>query len=122
MISYAALLSLALLFNARDIRMLALSAMLGVGIFLPIPPVHFYLICALGEALIGLIAIRLVTPASLFIARVSLLLMAFHFMGWLLDGYPLSSPYHFLVRICEHAELLSCIALSKPILKRFDYA
>lgn len=102
--------------------MLALSAVIGCGVFLPVPASYFYLVCALGEALIALLALQLKTPASMFVVRVSLLLMAFHFLGWLLNGYPATSPYHLLVRICEHAELLSCIALSKPILKRFSHA
>jgi len=85
--------------------MLALSAVVGAGVFAPVPDESFYLVCAMGELLIGLIAYHLDTQASRPIMRISAILMMLHCLGWLLDGYPPDSPYHYLVGISEHAEL-----------------
>lgn len=118
MASYAILLALALSFNLGNVRMLALTLIVGAGIFAPVPDAQFYLICALGEALIGLLAYRIAADASLIVVRISAVLVLFHVLGDLLNGYPPTSPYHLLVRICEHAELLACIILSRPFTKR----
>ncbi len=121
MISYAVLLALAIAINAGDMRMLALSAVIGAGIFAPVPAENFYLICALGEILIALLAYRFQANASRFIIRISTLLVASHGLGWWLNGYPASSPYHFIVKISEHAELLACILLSNPVIKKMNH-
>lgn len=122
MISYAILLCFALALNASDRRMLALTVLVGAGIFAPVPAANFYLICILAEALIALIALRLATRASGPIVKISTLLVAFHALGWLLDGYPITSPYHIMVQICEHAELAMCILLSNPTLRKVQHA
>jgi hypothetical protein len=119
MISYAVLALLATLLNWQDGRMLSLVALVTAGIFAPVPDANFYLICADGEVLIGLLAFRLGATASRPVLRISALLVIFHGLGYLLNGYPPASPYHVLVRICEHAELLACIVMSGPILKRW---
>lgn len=119
MISYAILALIAAVFNLRDWRMLALTALVTVGVFAPVPNANFYLICALGEALIGLVAYRINATASRSVWRISILLMVFHGLGYLTNGYPLSSPYHIVVKICEHAELIFCILLSDLITKRW---
>jgi len=118
---YAALLTAALALNWNQPRMLLLSLLIGVGVFAPVQADYFYLICAFGESIIGLLAYCLAAPASRFVCRVSILLVAFHGLGWWLDGYPPSSPYHLMVKICEHAELLACILLSRPITKMVTY-
>jgi hypothetical protein len=120
--SYGALLAIALAVNWNHQRMLLLALVIGLGVFAPVPAAHFYLVCALGEALIGLLAYRIAAPASRFVWRVSALLVAFHALGWWFDGYPPASPYHLMVKICEHAELLACIFLSHPLLKRANHA
>jgi hypothetical protein len=112
MISYEILTALALLANRNDRPMLMLSLVLGLGMFAPVPAPHFYLICALGEVLIALLALKLEAAASLFVVRVSCILVFLHGLGAWLNGYPPDSPYHLLVKICEHAELISCILLS----------
>jgi hypothetical protein len=99
--------------------MLCLSALVTAGIFAPVPAANFYLVCALGEVLIGLLAFRIRAAASRPVLRISALLVIFHGLGYVLNGFPVNSPYHIVVRICEHAELLACIALSGPILKRW---
>ncbi len=121
MTSYVALLMLALAINAGDIKMLALSAVIGVGIFSPVPAPCFYLICALGELLIALLAYRLDAAASPVIVRISIILIVLHFLGFILDGYPPGSPYHILVKTFEHAELLACIFLAQPIIKKLHH-
>lgn len=118
MTSYAVLLALALLLNIGNVRMLMLTLIIGVGIFAPVPNAHFYLICALGEALIGLLAYRIATEASRPIVRISAVLVLFHALGYWLNGYPPSSPYHLLVYLSEHAELLVCSLLSRPFTKK----
>jgi hypothetical protein len=117
--SYAILALIAMAINLRDLRMLALTLFVTADIFAPIPAVNFYLICALVDSLNGLLAYRINAAASRPVWRISILLVIFHGLGYFLNGYPISSPYHIVVKICEHAELLSCILLSNPIAKRF---
>lgn len=119
MTSYAVLALIATVFNLRDRKMLALTALVTAGIFAPVPAANFYLVCALGEALIGLLAFRIGAAASRPVWRISALLVLFHGLGYLLNGYPPASPYHIIVQICEHAELVVCILLSGPITKRW---
>ena len=122
MISYYILTLIAIAFNFRDNRMLALTILVSASIFVPVPAEHFYLTCSLCDALIGLLALCIGGIAARPVWRISVLLVAFHFLGYLLNGYAQSSPYHTIVRICEHAELLACILLSSPIIKRLKNA
>lgn len=101
--------------------MLGLSAGVGIGIFLPIPDAYFYLICALVECLVLLLALYLNANASKVVVRISVLLVLFHSLGWIFNGYQPESPYHIMVKISEHAELLACILLSRPITKMVTY-
>jgi len=118
MASYAVLLLIAVGLNLRDQRMLALTALVGVGVFAPVPDANFYLVCALGETAITLLAFRIAAPASKLIGRISVVLVGCHALGYLLNGYPPSSPYHILVKLCEHAELLACVLFSNPFTER----
>ncbi len=122
MTSYAVLLCVALALNISDRRMRALTVVVGIGIFAPVPGPNFYLICMLGEMLIALVAWRLDARASGVVVRISTLLVAFHALGWWLNGYPVTSPYHIMVQICEHAELIMCALLSNPITRKAYYA
>jgi len=99
--------------------MLALSLVVGAGIFFPVPDALFYPICMMLELLVGLLAYRIACPASKMIVRMSALLFVFHILGWMLNGYPVASPYHMLVKATEHAELLACILMSKIITNRW---
>lgn len=101
--------------------MLALSLVVGAGIFAPIPDPLFYLICMLVELLIGLLALRIDAQASALVVRMSAMLFVFHGLGWALDGYPAASPYHAAVKFLEHAELALCCLFSRPILARCNY-
>lgn len=122
MITYPLLVAVALAVNLRSPRDLALAAVVSAGVLAPVPAVHFYLICALGEVLIALIALNLATAATRPIVRISTLLVACHAMGYLFNGYPILSPYHLSVKLCEHAELLTCIWFSPPFTRRFARA
>jgi hypothetical protein len=99
--------------------MLVMTLVVGAGIFFPVPDAGFYLVCVLIEILVLLLAIRIDAQSSSLVVRMSCLLIAFHGLGWLLDGYPVGSPYHMGVKLLEHAELVACILLSNPITKRF---
>lgn len=120
--AYPLLVAVALLANLRDARRLALAAVVGAGVMVPVPAANFYLICALGEILIALIALNLDVAATRPIVRISTLLVSCHAMGYLFNGYPLLSPYHLAVKLCEHAELLVCIWFSPPLTRRFTRA
>ena len=118
MTTYAVLLCLALALNTSDRRMLALTVAVGVGIFVPVPGANFYLFCMLGEMLIALVAGRLNARASGPVMQISSILVVFHALGWWLNGYPSNSPYHLMVQICEHGELVMCILLSNPFTRK----
>ncbi|WP_443700156.1 hypothetical protein [Pseudomonas sp.] len=98
--------------NIGNWRMLVLTLAVGAGIFAPIPDAHFYAVCVLVECFVAASAIIIEAPASKLVFRVSMMLVLFHFLGWWLDGYPPESPYHLLVKILEHAELVACILMS----------
>lgn len=121
MLSYAVLLAVALVLNLRDRKMLTLTALVGVGVFAQVPDAYFYLVCALGELLIALIAIYIAAPASGMIVRISTVLVGCHFLGYLLNGYPQTSPYHILVKLCEHAEIGACILFSRALTRKSCY-
>lgn len=116
--SYALLLLLSVACNLRDSKMLWLTALVGLAVFVPVPPGSFYAFCAVGELAVALLAYALAADASKVIWRISTLLMLFHGCGYLFDGYPIESPYHMLVKIAEHAELVACILLSHPFTGR----
>lgn len=122
MISYAIIFALALAFNARDRRMLALSLVVACGIFVPIPEENFYLMCMGAEAMVAFAAHRIDTTASAMIIRISFMLSCLHVLGWVLNGYPPDSPYHISVKLLEHAELVLCCLFSRPIYKRCFHA
>jgi len=70
------------------------------------------------EILVALLAIYIACHASIMIVRLSALLVIMHIIGWIFNGYPIDSPYHYMVRFLEHAELIACIWFSPPIIRR----
>lgn len=122
MISYAILLCMALALNSKCLRMLALSSVVGIGIFIPIPDTGFYVWCSLVEVCVCILAYIFSANASQIVMRCSVMLILFHVLGWWLNGYMPDSPYHLMVKITEHAELAACILLSHKITKRFFHA
>jgi hypothetical protein len=95
-----------------------MCVVVGFGISVPIPDHNFYGWCALVEIFVAASSILLRTPSSAPIFGISLLLCIFHYLGYKLNGYPVESPYHFVVKIAEHAELIACAVFSKPFLGR----
>jgi hypothetical protein len=120
--TYLILLLVAGYLNVRsdDWRMMAMCVAVGFGISVPIPDLFFYQWCALAETFVGIFALSIRTSASLPVFSLSLCLGILHFLGYKFDGYPAESPYHFLVTIAEHAELVACIVFSKPFLGRLS--
>lgn len=121
------LMALAVSLNIKDRAALALSLIVGLSAVLPVlmfvnTAVQFYAFCAVVEILVAVCALWLRTTASRYIVTACLTLIAYHFLGWHLDGYPVHSPYHLLVKIAEYAELFACVLLSKPILGLIRHA
>lgn len=110
--SYEILLGLAILFNFRRPRALALIAVVGIGIFTPIPREHFYAWSALVEIIVFVFSFMVGGPKSQAVAFFCVLLIITHFMGYYMDGYHERS-YHYMVRIYEHSELLVCMLGSR---------
>lgn len=101
---------------ADDWRGMLMCVVVGFGISVPIPDVHFYAWCATVELIVVIGAIILRTPATQPIYAIALCLIVLHYLGYKLNGYLPESPYHFLVKIAEHAQLVACILFSQLIL------
>lgn len=120
------LLAAGLILNCADRRMLALTALVGASIFLPVPretAEQFYLFCIVAETAIGLAAVALRNSAGVLIAETCALLVVAHIMGYALDGHPPFSPYRVIVKLLEVSQLVACVALSPvlaPILRNHD--
>ena len=86
------------------------------------PPMHsyelFYFFCAVSEMCVGLVALLCRSNASTAVAILCAALIVMHVFGAVLDGYPPMSPYRIIVPLLEHAEILACILLSKPLIDR----
>lgn len=119
------LLAVALVFNWGDRRAICLTLIVGLSLIIPVAAfttrANFYLVCALFEVLIALLALRINTRASDFIVGVCFLLVAFHITGWMVGGHKIDSPYRLLAKIAEYAEIIACIAFAKPILRLLKY-
>lgn len=126
LLACGAILATGLVLNVGDRRMLALTAMVGVGVFLPVPSesaFQFYASCIAIELMVGVVAFALRAPASLLVIEVCALLVAAHTMGYALDGHPPFSPYRVIVKLLEVSMLAVCVALSPivaPILRNHD--
>ncbi len=117
--SYAILLGAGLIANLRDWRMLVLTILVGINIFVPIPSdtsTQFYFCCILAELFLILGALLVDSKASILVVEVATVLIVAHIMGNALDGYPALSPYRIIVKICEYAQLFICIVFSQGIL------
>lgn len=114
MVSYVLIMLFSLWLNRRDKGMLLLTLVVSGGIFLQIPDQNFYKWCIFVEVMVCIFANVINVSASRVVIWMSISLIVMHYCGYKLDGYPEDSPYHILVKICEHAELASCILLSRP--------
>ena len=122
MMAYALLLCLGLWSNRLDARHLALTFIVGAGVFLPLPdfsntPKLFYLSCLAGELCIMLAALRRFDCMGQVITYLSILLCICHVVGFFIGPQPHLSPYRVVVPLLEYAELVTCAITSKPALK-----
>lgn len=116
--SYAVLVVIGAILNFKDWRMLGLTLLIALNVFMPIPSdtaFSFYFCCALAELAVIAGALQLKTPASLLVVEVSIVLIIAHLMGYALDGYDALSPYRLIVKLCEYSQLFTCIFLSPVI-------
>lgn len=126
LIACGVLLATGLFVNRSDRRMLALTALVGVSIFIPVPretAEQFYLFCAAAELTVAFSAYALRARAAGAIVDLCVLLVIVHAMGYAMDGSPPFSPYRGIVKLLEIMQLVSCIALSPvlaPILRNKD--
>lgn len=122
MLGYAILLLFALGLNWGAWRMMALVGVIGAAYFAPVDTAgltqgQFYLICCLCEILVGLLAYRIAASASFAVIGICASMVVFHAIAWLVGGYAPSSPYRILLPICEYAQIVACIVLSKPMMR-----
>lgn len=117
--SYAVLLGAGLIANYRDWRMLALTVLIGVNVFIPIPgssAFEFYGYCILAELCVIIGATFLQTRSSIIVIELATVLIALHVMAYYIDGHPPLSPYRVLVKLCEYALLCTSIIFSQGFL------
>lgn len=128
LLACGALIATAVVLNIRDVRMLALTVLVGATVFLPVPShtqMQFYGTCILVELCVLAWCVFLPSRASSLMIHIVLLMVVAHFMGWILDGSPPLSPYRVIVKVLEISQLLACVALSPvltPILRNRDAA
>lgn len=119
--AYACLLAVALTLNRKDRRMLALTALVGVSIFIPVPrdtALQFYTFCIAAECVVALVALRIGGRGSIAIAELCVLLVIAHLMGYALNGHPPFSPYRVIVKLLETSQLVCCIVASPYLAAR----
>ena len=125
-IACAAFFFSGLVLNFLDRRMLALTVMVGVSVFIAVPSdtaEQFYAFCIAAETLVALLAWGLRSEAGALVATLCVLLIVAHCMGYAVDGSTPLSPYRVIVKILEFSQLLVCVALSPvlaPILRNQD--
>lgn len=123
-----ALLALALILNWRSARMLALTFLVGVSIFVPVPRMTaevFYTFCIVMEIAVAAAAWALDDDSSAgeWMALICVLLVITHIFGYVQDGSGPFSPYRMIVKILEVSQLVACVVLSPiaaPLLRNRD--
>jgi hypothetical protein len=121
--AYAILLGLGVYLNRHDRRMLALTFVIGVSVFLPVPrqtAFAFYTFCIIAELLVALIAWRLNTRATELVIGICAVLVLAHVMGYILNGHPSLSSYRVIVPLLESAQLLTCVCMSPSLYARLQ--
>lgn len=128
LVACGALLATAVVLNVRDVRMLALTLLVGATIFMPVPAytqAQFYGTCIGAELVVLAFCVLMSSRASCVMIHIVLAMIVAHFMGWMLDGSPPLSPYRVIVKVLEFSQLAVCVALSPvltPILRNRDAA
>ena len=119
--AYALMLALALYLNRHDRRMLGLTVVVGLSVFLPVPKssaLAFYGFCFVAELVVILLALRLHAQGSELIVSLCVVLELAHVMGYILNGYPPLSSYRAIIPILESAQLVTCICMSPALYAR----
>lgn len=120
------ILLLGMALNGQDRRMLFLTALVGIGFFIPAPTdsaSSFYIWVIYVDTIVGILALFLQAKASVMVAELSVLLVIAHIMGYAWDGSLPFSPYHIIVKILEVSQIGACVALSPvlaPVLRNQD--
>lgn len=126
LLACGALLLIGLAVNLPDRRALALTALVGAAVFVPVPresAFQFYSFCMLGEIVVAVSALVSRAPAASAIMNLCVLLIIAHVLGYALDGSPPFSPYRGIVKLLEVTQLAMCIVLSPvlaPLLRNHD--
>jgi len=116
-----ALLLMAIAANYRNLKMLALTLFVGASVFVPVPDHDYYLFyqfCMMSEICVALLAFMLRTNASTSIIMLCVIMVAIHAIGMKMDGYPPFSPYRLFMPLLEHAQLVACLLLSNPLIRK----
>jgi hypothetical protein len=119
--AYAVLLLVAVLVNWRDWRMLALTLMVGVSVFIPVPRdsgAVFYSFCAAFEAVVLFSALLLRARASEVIASLCIVLILAHIMGYCMNSWNALSSYRLIVPLLESAQIVACVFWSPVLFHR----
>lgn len=110
-IHYALILA-AIKVNWKDQRGMALSLVVGFSLLLPVKLFthrsNFYFVCAGSDLVIGLIAVWLSTRMSNFVLVVCAWMCAIHVTGMWFGGADADSPYRWLMKALEYAEIAAC--------------
>lgn len=122
-LAYVLLLSAGLWLNRRDPKMLTLTVVVGVSIFLPVPPFEtaaaWYTYCFVAEVAVAAVAFALATRASPYIVAMCVSLDLMHLVGIFIGPSPGFGPYRIGVPILECAELAACVMMSTPVFTKF---
>lgn len=118
LIACGALLASGLILNIADRRMLALTAIVGVNIFVPIPAesaAQFYTSCIFAETMVIIVCLSAKARASCFLIHLSVFMIITHIGGFVLDGSAPLNPYRVIIKFFEVSQLLTCVALSSGV-------
>lgn len=121
--AYAVLLAAAFVLNRHDRRMLLLTLVVGVSVFVPVPRQSaevFYAFCISAELLVMFLAWRIKAQGSELVMSFSFALAWLHVMGYAVDGSSTLSTYRILVPMLEAALLVACVCTSPAIFARLQ--
>lgn len=119
--AYAVLLLIAFVLNWRDWRMLALTIIVGLSVFVPVPRdsgAVFYSFCAAFEAVVLFVALMLRARASEVIASLCIVLILAHIMGYCMNSWNALSSYRLIVPLLESVQIASCVLMSPALFHR----
>lgn len=109
---HSALILTAVKVNWKDRHGMALSLIVGLTLVVPFNLFthrsNFYIVCAMSDLAVGLIAVWLNTRMSNFILVVCAYMCASHITGMWYGGANPDSPYRWLMKALEYAEIASC--------------